>query len=76
MVVSRHQNVGQNHNLLILYISFENMANFQYLGTTVTIRISFTKKLEQIKLGNACYHYVQDPLSSPHLSRHLKCTEV
>jgi hypothetical protein len=36
MIVSRHQNVGQSHSLLIANESFENLANFKYLGTTVT----------------------------------------
>jgi hypothetical protein len=35
MVVSRHQNVGQNHNLQISSKLFEYVAKFKYLRTTV-----------------------------------------
>jgi hypothetical protein len=36
MLMTRHQNAGQNHNIKIANRSFENMAQFKYLGTTVT----------------------------------------
>jgi hypothetical protein len=35
-IMSCHQNVGQNHNLLIAYKTLENVAEIKYLGTTVT----------------------------------------
>jgi hypothetical protein len=36
VLLSRHQNAGQNHNIKTANKSFENMANFKYLGTIVT----------------------------------------
>jgi hypothetical protein len=34
--LSRHQNAGQNHYIKIANRSFENVAQFKYLRTTVT----------------------------------------
>jgi hypothetical protein len=36
MLLSRHQNAGQTHNIKTANASFENVAQFKYLGTTVT----------------------------------------
>jgi hypothetical protein len=35
MLLSRHQNTGQNRDIKIAIRSFENVAQFQYLGTAV-----------------------------------------
>jgi hypothetical protein len=36
MLLSRHQNAGQNHDIKIANRSFENVAQFRYLGMTIT----------------------------------------
>jgi hypothetical protein len=46
MLLSRHQNAGQNYNIKIANRSFENMARFKYLGMTV---ISHNLIEEEIK---------------------------
>jgi hypothetical protein len=36
MIMSRHPNSGQNQNIRTANESFENVAEFKYLGTTLT----------------------------------------
>jgi hypothetical protein len=36
MLLSRHQNAGQNHDIKIANTCSENVAQFNYLGTTAT----------------------------------------
>jgi hypothetical protein len=46
---------------------------FRYLGTMLTDEYSFQEEIRsRLKLGNACYHSVQNLLSSGLLSKHLK----
>jgi hypothetical protein len=45
MSLSRHQNAGQNCNIMRVNRSFENVAQFKYFEMTVTIKISFRNKL-------------------------------
>jgi hypothetical protein len=40
MLLSRHQNAGQNHDAKIDNRSFENVAQLKYLGMTVTYQNS------------------------------------
>jgi hypothetical protein len=59
MVVSYHQNVGQNHNLLIAKKSFENMVKFKYLKTKVTnTDCTHDEMKSTLNSGNAFYHSV------------------
>jgi hypothetical protein len=44
MIMSRHPNSGQNQNIRIANESFENVAKFKYLPTTLKIRVTFTMK--------------------------------
>jgi hypothetical protein len=65
ILLSRHQNVGQNRNIKIANRSFENVSKFKYLGTTVTNQKSIQEEIKRrLSSGNACYHSVQSLLSS------------
>jgi len=46
---------------------------FKYLGTTVTHQNSILEEIKsRLRLGNVCYHSVQNLLSSRLLSKNLK----
>jgi hypothetical protein len=71
--MSRHPNSGQNQNIRIAKESFENVAKFKYLGTTLTnqnyIHVEIKSRLNS---GNACYHSAQNLLSSRLISKKLQ----
>jgi hypothetical protein len=70
ILLTRHQNAGQNDNIKIGDRSFENVAQFKYLGTTVTNQNLTQEEIKRrFKSGNACYHSVQNLLSSHLLSK-------
>jgi hypothetical protein len=46
MFTSHHQNGGQNHNLMITNKSFENVAEFIYVGTTPTSQINIHEEIK------------------------------
>ena len=53
--------------------SIERVEEFKYMGTTLTNQNSIQKEIKsKLKLGNACYHSVQNFLSSSLLSKNLK----
>jgi hypothetical protein len=73
MLVSRDQNAGQNREINMGYRSFENVTQFKYLGTTVTNQNLIQEEIKKrMNSGNACYHSVQNLLSSRLLSKNVK----
>ena len=53
--------------------TFEGVKEFKYLGTALTNQNSIAEEVKsRLKSGNACYHSVQNLLSSRLLSKNLK----
>jgi hypothetical protein len=64
MIVSRHQNSGQNQNKRTANESFENVAKFKHLGMTLINQNDIRDEIKsRLSSGNACYHPVQNILS-------------
>jgi len=73
MVTSRGQNAERNHSVRIDNSTFERVEDFKYLGTTITHQNSIPEEIEsRLSLENACYHSVQNLLSSRLLSKNIK----
>jgi hypothetical protein len=57
MLLPPHQNAGQNHDREIANRSFEIVAQFRYLGTTMTSQNLIQEEIKRrFNSGNACYH--------------------
>jgi hypothetical protein len=73
MLLSRHQNAGQIHDIKIANTSFENVAQFKYLGTTLTNQNLIQEEIKRRQNSdNACYHSFQYLSSSHLLSKFVK----
>ena len=65
MFMPRDQNAGRSHSIKTENSAFERVDEFKYLGTTLTNQNAIQEEIKsRLKLGNACYHLVQNILSS------------
>jgi hypothetical protein len=63
----------RTHSMKIDNSSFESVDEFKYLGTILTNQNSIQEEIKsRLKSGNACYHSVQNLLSSSLLSKNLR----
>ena len=69
----RDQNEGLSHTMKVDNSSIERVEELKYLGKTLTNQNSIQEEIKsRLKLGNACYHSVQNLLPSSFLSKNLK----
>jgi archaellum component FlaC len=65
MIMSRHPNSGQNQNIRTANESFEKVAKFKYLRTTLTNQNDIHDEIKsRFNSGNSLYHSVQNLLTS------------
>jgi hypothetical protein len=65
MIMSLHMNSGQNQNIRLANESFEKVAKFKYLRTTLTNQNDIHDEIKsRLNSGNAYYYSVQNLLSS------------
>jgi len=70
---SQDQNAGRIYSLRTDNSTFERVEVFKYLGTTLTNHNSMAEEIKsRLRSGNACYHSVQNLLSSRLLSKNVK----
>jgi hypothetical protein len=73
MVMSRDKNAGRSHNIKLDNSSFDRMEAFKYMGTTLTNQNSTQEEIKNgMKSGNACYHSMQNLLSSNLLFKNVQ----
>jgi ribosomal protein S2 len=77
MLLSRHQNAGQNHGIKMANRCFEYVAQIRYFGTTETNQNLIREEIKRrMNAGNACYRSVQKLLSSRQLSKNAKNSNI
>jgi len=77
MVMFRDRHAGRSQSMQIDNSSLERVEVFRYLGTTLTNQNSIQEEIKsRMNSGNACYHSVQNLLSSSLLSKNLKINTI
>jgi hypothetical protein len=61
IIMSRHQNSGQNQNIRIVNESFEKMETFKYLGTTLTNQNDFRVEVKS-RLNSGMFAIIQSKI--------------
>jgi hypothetical protein len=73
MFMSRRQTTGQSNYIRVANKSFEKVAKFKYLVATLMDQNCINEEIRsRLNSENACYHAVQNLLSSCLLSRNMK----
>ena len=73
IVIFRDQNAGRSHSIKTDNSYLARVQEFKYLVTTLTNQNSPQEEIKsRLKSGNACYHSVQNLLSSSLLYKNLK----
>ena len=73
MFMSRDQNAGRRHSVRTDNSSLARVEELKYLGTTLTHQNSIQEEIKsRLKSWNACYHSLQNVLSSCLLFKTLK----
>jgi hypothetical protein len=72
ILLSRHQNAGQNDYIKIANRSFGNVAQFKYLGTAITNQNLIQEEImRRFNSDNACYCSVHNLFASPLLPANI-----
>jgi hypothetical protein len=77
--MSGDQSAGRSYNVKFDNSSFERVKQFKYLESSLTNQNSIQEETtSRLKSGNACYHSVQNRLSSSLIYRNiiLRYTEL
>ena len=73
IVMSWDQNAGRSHDMKIDDVSFERVEQFKYFRTTLTEQNHIQEEImSRLQSWTACYHSVQNLLSSSLLPKNIK----